>query len=136
MFPLPHPPTHQTEVWLAEVDFIRAGARDGKRASIFMYLQEGYCKGLTLWLRYFSNAGQSAAKPIDVDSSDEKYVLGIEDSATSAARIRLKDNDLRPIIRGVVLKKCSATDCCGKWFAIAEDDRAALKDFCETHTST
>lgn len=71
-----------------------------------MYLQEGYCKGLTLWLRYFSNAGQSAAKPIDVDSSDEKYVLGIEDSATSAAPIRLKDTDLRPIIRGVVLEKC------------------------------
>ena len=100
----------------------------------FVYLKDGNCAKVTAWFRWYSvstdpdDPDAPSRTAIDVNDSSERYLMADFTGHTAAVPVYLPKDDLRPIIRGVRMLPCSEELCCGNCYALADNDRRALKE--------
>jgi len=101
----------------------------------FVYLKDGNCAKVTAWFRWYSISADpgdpdasAVCTAIDVNNSSERYRMADFTGYTAATPVYLPNDDLRPIVRGVRMLPCSEDSCCGNCYALADNDRGALKE--------
>ena len=65
--------------------------------------------------------------PNDVNDAGVRYTMAGVTDYTAAAAVHIAKNDMRPIVRGVVMEPCSEDSCCGNCYKLSDNDRAAFK---------